>query len=90
MMVKLYVDWSNNLIFSEKEAQELARNVFSKQVTNDEIFDQWLSNHYCYLDLFNMKEDEKRNIRVQFMAEMEEVAWQDFIKDGYEEVFVEI
>ena len=90
MMVKLYVDWSNNLIFSEKEAQELAKNVFSKQVTNDEIFDQWLSNHYCYLDLFNMKEDEKRNIRVQFMAEMEEVAWQDFIKDGYEEVSVEI
>lgn len=37
-----------------------------------------------------MKEDEKRNIRVQFMAEMEEVAWKDFIKDGYEEVYVEI
>lgn len=89
MMVKLYVDWRNNLIFSEKEAKELVRNVFSQQVTEDEIFDKWLSNHYCYLDLFNMKEDEKRNIRVQFMAEMEETVWQDFI-DGYEEVPVEI
>lgn len=45
MMVKLYVDWSNNLIFSEKEAQELARNAFSKQVKNDEIFDQ------CFLTI---------------------------------------
>ena len=89
MMVKLYVDWSNNLIFSEKEAQELVRNVFSQQVKEDEIFDQWLSNHYCYLDLFNMKEYEKKNIRVQFMTEMEETVWQDFL-DGYEEVPVEI
>lgn len=91
MMVKLYVDWSGGVILNEKQAYETASNgEHYRAATSDDSFDDWLSVNYSYVDLFNMKEDEKERLRTEFLREMKETAWQDFLSDGYEEVSVEI
>lgn len=90
MMVKLYVDWSGGVILSEKQAQETVKNEYYNHAINDYNFNEWLSENYDYIDLFNMGEDEKEKIRATFMEEMKETAWEYFTNDGYEKVFVEI
>ncbi len=90
MMVKLYVDWDNGTILNEKQAQETAENEYYSSATSYDSFNKWLSENYGHAELFDMDEDEKKTIRAEFMEEMKETAWNDFIADGYEEVSVEI
>lgn len=90
MMAKLYVSWGGGVILSEKQAQETVKNEYYNPAINDYNFNEWLSENYDYIDLFNMGEDEKEKIRATFMEEMKETAWEYFTNDGYEKVFVEI
>lgn len=90
MMVKLYVDWDNGTILNEKQAEKTVWDEYYPNATNQDNFNEWLSENYSHVDLFNMSEDEKKVIHSEFREEMEETAWQDFISDGYEEVSVEI
>lgn len=90
MMVKLYVDWDNGTILNEKQAEETAKNEYYASATSYDSFNEWLFENYSHAELFDMDEDEKKDIREEFMERMKEVAWSDFIADGYEEVSVEI
>lgn len=90
MMVKLYVDWDNGTILNEKQAEETAKNEYYANATSHDSFNEWLSENYSHAELFDMDEDEKKTVRADFMEEMKETAWNDFIADGYEEVSVEI
>ena len=85
MTVKLYVDFSDCVILSEKQAQEIVSNEYY----SDNNFNDWLFEKYDHVDLFNMKEDEKERLRTEFLEEMKETAWQDFL-DRYELASVEI
>lgn len=89
MTVKLYVDWSDLVILSEKQAQETVTNEYCSAATSDNNFNDWLFEKYAHVDLFNMKEDEKERLRTKFLEEMKETAWQDFL-DRYEVASVEI
>lgn len=91
MMVKLYVNWENAIILNEKQAEETMKNEYYPSVASRDNFNEWLCENYDYAELFDMNnEDEKKTIRANFMEEMKETAWNDFIADGYEEVSVEI
>lgn len=90
MMVKLYVDWYNGTILNEKQAEETAKNEYYANAISHDSFNEWLSENYNHAELFDMDEDEKKTVRAEFMEEMKETAWNDFIADGYEEVSVEI
>lgn len=90
MLVKLYVNWDNGTIFNEEQMQETIENEYYPNVISDDNFNDWLFENYSHLDLFYMSEDEKEAIRADFMEEMRETAWQNFIDDGYEEVSMEI
>ena len=89
MTVKLYVDFSDCVILSEKQAQEIVSNEYYSTATSDNNFNDWLFEKYDHVDLFNMKEDEKERLRTEFLEEMKETAWQDFL-DRYELASVEI
>ena len=90
MLVNLYVNWDEGIILNEKQAQETIENEYYSNTTSDDNFNDWLSENYTHLDLFYMSEDEKEAIRTDFMEEMKETTWQNFIDDGYEEVSIEI
>lgn len=90
MLVKLYVNWDNGTIFNEEQMQETIENEYYPNATSDDNFNDWLSENYTHVGLFYMSEDEKEAIRADFMEEMRELAWQNFIDNGYEEVSMEI
>lgn len=90
MMVKLYINWDNNIILNEKQAEETAKNEYYANATSYDSFNEWLSENYSHAELFDMDEDEKKTVRAKFMEEMKETAYNNFIADGYEEVSVEI
>lgn len=78
-------------ILNEKQAQETIENEYcNNAINNDRYFEDWLSENYSSVSLFYMGEDEKKGVRADFMKEMEDIAWDDFAADGYEEVSVEI
>lgn len=90
MLANLYVNQEKGIILNEKQAQETIENEYYNNATNYDNFSEWLSENYSSVSLFYMSEDEKKDIRADFMKEMEDVAWDDFAADGYEEVSVEI
>ena len=89
MMIKLYVDFNDFVILSEKQAQEIVNNEYYSAAISDNNFEDWLFEKYNHVDLFNMEEDEKERLRTKFLEEMKETAWQDFL-DRYELASVEI
>ena len=90
MLANLYVNWEKGIILNEKQAQETIENEYYPNTVSDDNFSDWLFENYSHLCLFYMSEDEKKGVRADFMKEMEDVAWDDFDADGYEEVSVEI
>ena len=90
MMVKLYVNWYNNTIFNEKQAKEIVRDEYFPSATSLDSFDEYLSENYSCVELFDMGEDEKKAVHTEFMKAIEKATWENFIADGYEEVSVEI
>lgn len=90
MMVKLYVNWDSGIILNERQVEETVENEYYANATSYDSFSEWLSENYSPASLFDMNKDEKETIRADFMKEMKETAWNDFIADGYEEVSVEI
>ena len=90
MMVTLYVNWGDGIILNEKQAEEFVKSEYYADATNDESFNEWLSENYSHAELFDAGENEKKAIHAEFVQAMEETMWDDFEADGYEEVSVEI
>lgn len=90
MMVKLYANWDNHTILTEKQVEKIVANEYYANATSRDSFNEWLSENYNHGDLFDMDEGKKRTVRDEFKEEMKEVALDDFIADEYEEIFVEI
>lgn len=90
MMVKLYVNWYSKIILNEKQAEETVKNEYFSSATSCDNFNEYLSENYSCVELFDMGENEKKTICAEFMEKMKETAWNNFIADGYEEVSVKI
>lgn len=90
MIVTLYVNWGDGVILNEKQAEEFVKNEYYADATNNESFNEWLSENYSPAELFDADENEKKTIRAEFAEAMETTMWDDFMADGYEEVSVEI
>ena len=88
MTIKLYVNWDNKTILSEKQAREEVTKDedYTITVTSRDIFNEWLCHNYDSVDLFDMDEDKKKAVHAEFMEETEMEAWLNFFHDGYEEI----
>lgn len=90
MIVTLYVNWNDGTILNEKQAEEIAKKYCADATESIENFNEWLYENYSHAELFDADENEKKAIYAEFMQAMVETAWNDFLADGYEEVFVKI
>ena len=81
MKVKLYVNWSDREILSENEMESRLKGKASAMVKDDDEFDDWLGEIYNCVDIFNMSEEEKAQIRQKWEEECLEYA-QDGLISG--------
>lgn len=65
-MVVLYVDWSNEEIYSAREYNEMVKEL---EDTNDEEFFDWLNLHYSAAYIFKMDEEDRKDVYNKFLAE---------------------
>ena len=70
MKVTVYVNWSEQEVFSEDEyKKELDRRV-EEFCADDVNFGEWLDTHYDSLELYNLQDDQKEEVRKAFFDDV--------------------
>lgn len=96
MKVKLYVDWQDGKIFTEKACEEEILEWAKENKDDDFAFEDFLYNYFernfCGRKLmffFNLNEEERKKIREEWEKHCLETAKNEF-NDVYEEIEVEV
>ena len=83
MKVKLYVNWDDGEILSEKQMESRLRERASDIFKDEDEFSEWLHDEYTISDIFNMNEEEKDQVRQKWGEACLESA-QDELISGYD------
>ena len=82
--VDVWVNWNAQTIVSPEEHREIVDNALSEEWYNDyNYLDDYLSENYSSVDLFNMSESEKEKVHEKFREHCEKIYLED--EDEYTE-----
>lgn len=96
MKIKVYVDWKNQEILSEKDynefkdrkVNEIADNYFEDKYEFNEFL---TDNDYDYADIFNMTDKEKEEVKEKWKAQCKDSAEEAFGDEyDYDEIELEV
>ena len=91
MTVKIFVDWRNQEIYTEKSIEEEKKNILDDVISDefDEILEGYLDNNYSLTRIFNLNEDEKMKIKERIKQECKR-KMEEIVEDDFEEITLEI
>lgn len=59
MKVKVYVDWNEHKIYSEKEVRAREKKIAGSYFDDEDGFSDWLDENFSGIEIFKMTEDDK-------------------------------
>ena len=83
--VKFWMDFEEERVIGKKELEERISDEVEEELKDHYAWEEWLTNNYDTLEIFNASEQKKKDIR----AEYEEMVKQD-IRDELLNSFSEI
>ncbi len=63
MKIRIYVDWSENEILSEKEITARAKEIAESYFNDENMFSDWLDEQFSGVELFWMDEGDKEAVK---------------------------
>lgn len=93
MTIKLYVNWSESKILTPKQFEKVLDEEVKERVAEEDAFLDYLEQYFTRMELFEMDEEEKENVRQDFREHCEEVVYRELIGNRhseYEEIMVEL
>lgn len=67
-MVKVYVDWLNEKVISEEEFGNMVSAKAAENVDDDSLLAEFLADEHGIVEVFNMDEATKANVRGEFSS----------------------
>ena len=95
MKIKVYVDWNNKEILSEKDYKEFKNrkvNEMADTYFEDKYsLEEFLSDNYNYADIFNMTNEEKEEAKAKWKAQCKDNAEENFGDEyDYDKIELEV
>ena len=93
MTIKLYVNWSENKILTPKQFEEMLDKKVKERVADEDAFLDYLEQYFTRMELFEMDEEEKENVKQDFQEHCEEIIHRELVESRfseYEEIMVEL
>lgn len=87
MKIKVYVDWDDNRILSQKQHLEEQSNDVKDLFEDDNLFEDFLFQNYSSTELYKMDDETKEEIRQDFLDYCQDKVE---IDDVFDEVTLEI
>lgn len=73
MKVTVYVQWSEQKVYSESEYEKEINRRVEKFCADDTNFKKWLDEHYSPLELYNLKDNQKEGVRKAFLKDARDI-----------------
>lgn len=93
MTTKLYVNWSEGKILTPKQFKEVLDETVKERVAEEGAFLDYLEQYFTRLELFEMDEEEKENVKQDFQEYCEGAVYREMVgsrHSEYEEITVEL
>lgn len=87
MKIKVYVDWDNMIIHSQKQHLKERENDINDLFENDNFFEEYLFQNYSNIELYRMDKEAREKVREDFLEYCEATVKAD---DVFEEIILEI
>lgn len=89
MKVKVYINWYDEAVYSEKELQDEINRITQEYFENALQFQEWLEEHYSVVETFNMDEDDRKDVLDKYFQACRDWAKED-IEENVEEKILDI
>ena len=89
MKVKIYVDWNENEIYSEKEIMVREKEIAEQYFDDEGGFSDWLDENFSGIEIFKMNNDDKEAIKDSYRIVCKEQA-QETINENFELEEIEV
>lgn len=66
MKVKVFVDWSESRILTEKDFEKEVEHETIERFDDSDFFDEWLDRNFDSSEIFHFTESEKEEERARF------------------------
>ena len=64
--MKVYVNWQTKEVISQEQYNQRIAALAAEYVDDDSLLDDYLEDRYTSLELFNMSEEERAEVRGDF------------------------
>ncbi len=89
MKVMVYINWCENIIYTEKQFEKEVIDTAEEKFDDSDIFDEWLSRNFDPSEVFSFTEPEKEAQRARYKTYcIDEARCQ--LSEEYEEIELEI
>ena len=69
MTVTVYVNWTEEKFFTEKEYKEELERRAKRYCEDERNFADWLEDHYTITEMYNMEGKQKMEVREAFLKD---------------------
>ena len=87
MEIKVYVDWNNMIIHSQKQHLKEQESDINNLFEDESFFEEYLFQNYSSIELYRMDKEAREEIREDFLKYCEATVEAD---DVFEEIILEI
>lgn len=77
--VKFWMDFDEKRVIGKKELEERLADQVEEDLKDHYAWEEWLSNNYGVLEMFNASEQEKRDIRAKYEELVKRDAWDELL-----------
>lgn len=89
MKVKVYVNWFDREVINEKEFEKKVEETTQDYKEDKCFFDEWLNDHYSANEVWNLNEEERKEVQKDFLIKCEELGVRD-VREDWEEEEIEV
>ena len=79
--VKFWMDFEEERVVGKKELEERLAKEVEEDLKDNYAWEEWLSNNYSVLEMFNASEQEKKDIRAEYEELVKEDVRYDFLNN---------
>lgn len=89
MMVKVYVNWYEREVINEKDFKKKVEEATKVYKEDEDFFGEWLSENYSAWDIWVLNEEQRKEVRNDFLNECERLGV-NYAREDWEENEIEI
>ena len=78
--VKFWMDFDEQRVIGKKELEERHSDEVEEELKDHYAWEEWLSNNYDVLEIFNASEQKKKDIRAEYEKMVRQDVWDDLLE----------